>query len=140
VRKAAAVKRASGATRTFYSTAGPGGASFGTLFLMATTRKKSGETLPTVPADDPAAEGLKFEQALGRLEKIVAEMESAELPLDEVVGRFEEGTRLVRFCAQKLEEAEKKIEILARKKDGTVTTEAFEPEPGAAREKDGKLF
>ncbi|MBI5684790.1 MAG: exodeoxyribonuclease VII small subunit [Verrucomicrobia bacterium] len=114
---------------------------------MATTRKKSGETQPAPPAGDQAAEGLKFEQALERLEKIVAEMESAELPLDEVVGRFEEGTRLVRFCAQKLEEAEKKIEILAKKKDGTVITGAFEPEleaesarTGAAKEKDGKLF
>ncbi|MFA6563287.1 MAG: exodeoxyribonuclease VII small subunit [Verrucomicrobiia bacterium] len=90
---------------------------------------------------------MKFEQALERLEKIVADMESAELPLDNVVSKFEEGTRLVRFCAQKLEEAEKKIEILAKKKDGTVTTEAFEPEPGAesgrsgaAKEKEGKLF
>jgi exodeoxyribonuclease VII small subunit len=107
---------------------------------MATTRKKSGETPPAMPAEELAAEGLKFEQALERLEKIVAEMESSELPLDEVVGRFEEGTRLVRFCAQKLEQAEKKIEILARKKDGTATTEAFEPEPGTGREKDGKLF
>ncbi|MFA5191333.1 MAG: exodeoxyribonuclease VII small subunit [Verrucomicrobiia bacterium] len=90
---------------------------------------------------------MKFEQALERLEKIVAEMESAELPLEEVVGRFEEGTRLMRFCAQKLEEAEKKIEILARKKDGTVTTEAFEQESGAesgrtggVKDKEGKLF
>lgn len=107
---------------------------------MATTRKKSGETPPAAPAGDSAAEGLKFEQALERLEKIVADMESTELPLDEVVHKFEEGTRLVRFCAQKLEEAEKKIEILAKKKDGTVTTEAFEPEPGAAKEREGKLF
>lgn len=93
-----------------------------------------------MPADGPTAESLKFEQALERLEKIVAEMESAELPLDEVVGRFEEGTRLVRFCAQKLEQAEKKIEILARKKDGAATTEEFEPEPGGTREREGKLF
>ena len=117
------------------------------LFLMATTRKKSGDTQSTAPADDQAAESLKFEQALERLEKIVAEMESAELPLDDVVNKFEDGTRLVRFCAQKLEEAEKKIEVLARKKDGTVTTEVFEPaagaesaRTGAVRDKEGKLF
>lgn len=102
---------------------------------------------PAAPVGAQAAEGLKFEQALERLEKIVADMESAELPLDDVVGKFEEGTRLVRFCAQKLEEAEKKIEILARKKDGTVTTETFEPaagaesaKTGAAKDKEGKLF
>jgi exodeoxyribonuclease VII small subunit len=107
---------------------------------MATTRKKSVETPPAVPAGGQAGESLKFEQALERLEKIVADMESAELPLDDVVSKFEEGTRLVRFCAQKLEEAEKKIEILARKKDGTVKTEAFEPAEGAAKEKEDKLF
>jgi len=133
--------------RTFCSTPVLQDASFHELFLMATTRKKLGETQPAVPAGDQAAEGLKFEQALERLEKIVADMESAELPLDKVVSKFEEGTRLVRFCAQKLEEAEKKIEILAKKKDGTVTTEAFEPAPGAestrtsaAKDKEGKLF
>ena len=107
---------------------------------MAATRKKSLETPSAATAGDPAGEGLKFEQALQRLEKIVADMESAELPLDDVVSKFEEGTRLVRFCAQKLEEAEKKIETLARKKDGTVTTEPFEPAQSAAKEKDEKLF
>ena len=107
---------------------------------MATTRKKSVETPAAAPTGDQAVEGLKFEQALERLEKIVADMESAELPLDNVVSKFEEGTRLVRFCAQKLQEAEKKIETLARKKDGTVTTEPFEPAESAAKEKEDKLF
>ena len=74
--------------------------------------------------------GLTFEQAIERLEKIVADMEAAELPLEDVLKRYEEGTRLVRFCNQKLEEAEKKIEILTRKADGTVGTEPFAAEPG----------
>ncbi|MCX7825262.1 MAG: exodeoxyribonuclease VII small subunit [Verrucomicrobiae bacterium] len=93
---------------------------------------------------------MKFEQALDRLEKIVAEMEAAELPLDDVLKRYEEGTRLVRFCTQRLEEAEKKIEILAKAKGGEAVTEPFEAgEParpacakakGAAEDKEGKLF
>jgi exodeoxyribonuclease VII small subunit len=111
---------------------------------MATTRKKSSDSQTAASPGEPPAEGVKFEQALERLEKIVAEMESAELPLDEVVRRYEEGTRLVRFCAQKLEEAGKKIEILARQKDGTAALEPFEasgPAAGAGRENtDGKLF
>ena len=98
------------------------------------------ESQPAAPSGDPQGDSLKFDQALQQLEKIVADMESAELPLDDVVSKFEEGTRLVRFCAQKLEEAEKKIEVLARKRDGTVTTEPFEPAEGAARGKDEKLF
>ncbi len=90
--------------------------------------------------------GLTFEQAIQRLEKIVADMEGAELPLEDVLKKYEEGTRLVRFCNLKLEEAEKKIEILAKKPDGTVALEPFEAEPAKTGEDEepedesGKLF
>src|SRR5438128_1034751 len=70
--------------------------------------------------------GLSFEQAIQRLERIVADMESAELPLEDVLKKYEEGTRLVRFCSQKLEEAEKKIEILTKKADGSVALKPFD--------------
>ena len=69
-----------------------------------------------------------FEQAIQRLEKIVAEMERAELPLEDVLKKYEEGSRLVRFCSQKLEEAEKKIELLTKKSDGSVSLKPFQPE------------
>jgi exodeoxyribonuclease VII small subunit len=75
-------------------------------------------------------DSLTFEQAIQRLEKIVADMEAAELPLEDVLKKYEEGTRLVRFCTQKLDEAEKKIELLTKKTDGTVKLEPFEPETG----------
>jgi exodeoxyribonuclease VII small subunit len=89
--------------------------------------------------------GLTFEQAIERLENIVAVMERAELPLEDVLKKYEEGTRLVRFCSQKLEEAEKKIEVLAKKTDGTVALEPFEPEEGEGADEEpedegGKLF
>jgi exodeoxyribonuclease VII small subunit len=85
--------------------------------------------------------GLTFEQAIQRLEKIVADMEGAELPLEDVLKKYEEGTRLVRFCSQKLEEAEKKIDVLSKKTDGTVTLEPFEAEPNEESEDEGaKLF
>jgi len=75
-----------------------------------------------------AKNGLTFEQAIQRLEKIVADMEGAELPLEDVLKKYEEGTRLVRFCGQKLEEAEKKIELLTRKADGSIALEPFDNE------------
>ena len=89
--------------------------------------------------------GLTFEVAIQRLEEIVADMEEAELPLEDVLKKYEEGTRLVRFCSQKLDEAEKKIEVLTKKADGSVSLEPFETEPGKSGEeesedKSGKLF
>jgi exodeoxyribonuclease VII small subunit len=89
--------------------------------------------------------GLTFEQAIDRLEKIVADMEAAELPLEDVLKKYEEGTRLVRFCNQKLEEAEKKIEILTKKADGSVAVKEFETEPddrdeNKSDDEGGKLF
>jgi exodeoxyribonuclease VII small subunit len=76
-------------------------------------------------------DSLSFEQAISRLERIVADMESADLPLEDVLKKYEEGTRLVRFCAQKLDEAEKKIELLTKKADGSAKLEplAAENEP-----------
>ena len=80
--------------------------------------------------------GLTFEQAIQRLEKIVADMEAAELPLEDVLKKYEEGTYLVRFCNLKLEEAEKKIELLTKKADGTVALEPFEPEEAESNEQE----
>ena len=60
------------------------------------------------------AKPVKFESALGDLEKIVGEMEDGELPLEQLIERYEEGMRLVKVCHDKLAEAEQKIEILTR--------------------------
>ena len=83
---------------------------------------KSAKKTATRDAENEAS----FEQAIQRLEKIVAEMESAELPLEDILKRYEEGSRLVRFCSQKLEEAEKKIELLTQKSDGSVSLRPFQ--------------
>jgi exodeoxyribonuclease VII small subunit len=58
-----------------------------------------------------------FEKSMARLEKIVAEMESGELPLEEMIARFEEGQALIRLCAGKLNEVEKRVEMLVKKSD-----------------------
>ena len=81
-----------------------------------------------------------FEQAIQRLEKIVADMEGAELPLEDVLKQYEEGTRLVRFCTQKLDEAEQKIEILQKKSDGSTKLEPFEPADETGADNEAKLL
>lgn len=53
-----------------------------------------------------------FEKALAELEGIVKELERGELSLETSLARYEQGVRLARFCAGKLEEAEKRIEML----------------------------
>lgn len=68
----------------------------------------------------------KFEDALKKLEKIVSTLEEGEIPLEESLKLFEEGIRLSRFCNQKLEEAEKKVEILMKGKGDLLRPEPFE--------------
>lgn len=59
-----------------------------------------------------------FEDALGKLEGIVKELEGGELSLESSLARYEQGVRLARFCNGKLEEAEKRIEILQTNDEG----------------------
>ena len=66
-----------------------------------------------------------FEKALERLEEIATAMESGELGLEKMVAAFEEGQKLVKLCSSKLNEVEKKIEMLVKKSDGTTGTEPF---------------
>ena len=72
-----------------------------------------------------------FETALQRLEEIVKKLDSGDLPLASLLEVYEEGVTLSRFCQTKLEEAERKIEILNKKADGTMERSPFnEPDPG----------
>jgi exodeoxyribonuclease VII small subunit len=76
----------------------------------------------------PARRANEFEKAFQQLEKIVQRLEGEELPLDESLQLFEEGIRLSRFCNQKLEEVEKKIELILADAKGQPRIEPFEPE------------
>lgn len=69
---------------------------------------------------------MKFEEALGKLEEIVSELESGDLMLEESLTRFEEGIRLSRYCYERLEVAEKKIEKLVKGEKGKLSTVPFE--------------
>jgi exodeoxyribonuclease VII small subunit len=76
----------------------------------------------------------EFEKAFQQLEKIVGRLEGEELPLDESLQLFEEGIRLSRFCHQRLEEVEKKIELILADAKGQPVTEPFEDEELQGRE------
>ena len=79
----------------------------------------------------------KFEAALEKLEKIVEEMESGDLLLDEILKKYEEGSGLVRYCSGKLAEAEKRIEILMKNKEGELVAKPFDADE-TGEEKDDK--
>jgi len=70
----------------------------------------------------------EFEKAFQHLEKIVHRLEGEELPLDDSLQLFEEGIRLSRFCHQRLEEVEKKIELILADAKGQPVIEPFEDE------------
>ncbi len=60
-----------------------------------------------------------FEDALGRLEAVVAQLEAGDMPLEEALRTFEEGVRLARVCAARLEDAEQRVRLLTQAPDGT---------------------
>jgi exodeoxyribonuclease VII small subunit len=64
---------------------------------------------------------LKFEDCLARLEQIVSALETGNLPLDESLKVFEEGVGLARHCQRYLDEAERRIEILAKDETGATS-------------------
>ncbi|MEE8160184.1 MAG: exodeoxyribonuclease VII small subunit [Acidobacteriota bacterium] len=69
-----------------------------------------------------------FEKALSRLENIVGELEKGELALEEALKLFEEGVKIARFCSTKLDEAERKVEILLKDERGQLAEEPFQTE------------
>ncbi len=66
-----------------------------------------------------------FEEALARLETLVEEMDGGSLSLEAMMKHFEEGTRLIQFCNRKLDQVEKKIEVLIQQGQA-LATEPFE--------------
>ena len=77
----------------------------------------------------------KFEEALQKLEKVVEQLESGDLSLEDSLAAFEEGVGLVKYCNQKLTEVEKKIELLVKDKEGKLQlkplTDVGDEEPEA---------
>ena len=61
---------------------------------------------------------VKFEDALKKLEKIVEDLEKGSLSLDEALKKYQEGIELASVCAQRLDNAKKKIDLLVKKRKG----------------------
>ncbi|MCB1111059.1 MAG: exodeoxyribonuclease VII small subunit [Chlamydiales bacterium] len=79
---------------------------------------------------------LSFESAFSRLEEILEKMNSGTVTLDESLTLYEEADKLITSCGKRLADAEKKIEVLIKKRDGELEmdrnkkpmTEEFDPE------------
>jgi exodeoxyribonuclease VII small subunit len=92
------------------------------LYLVPSPAKNAGPNNPAKP------ENLPFEAALKKLEAIVEAMESEDLPLETLLGKYEEGTHLARVCQEKLAEAELKIQQLERNVAGEMKLKPLSPE------------
>jgi exodeoxyribonuclease VII small subunit len=71
----------------------------------------------------------KFEAALEDLELVVEQLETGDLSLEDSLEAFEKGVGLVKYCNQKLDEVEKKVELLVKDKEGKLQLKAFEELP-----------
>ena len=74
-----------------------------------------------------AEEELSFEEAISQLEEIIENLEDKEISLDEALEEYEQGVRLSKFCSNKLEQAEEKIEII-RDEEGNIELENYTEE------------
>ena len=92
------------------------------------------KTTKAAPAQTGDSKDLAFEEALKKLEGIVESMESEELPLETLLARFEEGTRLAKICQSKLTEAELKIQQLESRAAGDLTLKSVDLADNSAAE------
>ena len=78
---------------------------------------------PATPNPDDT--DLPFEQALERIEALVARMEAERLPLDDLIKAYDEGTRLLEVCRLRLDDAQRRVELISQRADGTATLAPF---------------
>ena len=77
------------------------------------------------------AQGQTFEASLAALEQIVRELERGDLPLEESLKLFEQGVKLSRECQERLNQAERRVEVLLRDTEGRPVLSAFDDEEKA---------
>ena len=71
---------------------------------------------------------MTFEQAMTELEQLTKQLETGEVWLEESLKLFERGVELTGFCSKALEEAQQKIAILTKDREGGITAKLFSPE------------
>jgi len=76
-------------------------------------------------ANEETIRKMTFEQAIGVLQEIVEKVETGQIGLEEAIGQYETGCKLVQHCKQILEGAERKIEILSKGLDGQIAAQPF---------------
>ena len=83
-------------------------------------------------APDQTGDGVKFEEQLENLESIVTRIDSGELSLEESIDAFEHGVKLVRSLNHKLDEVERRVEVLTRGAGGDLKSSAYAGETDVA--------
>jgi len=91
----------------------------------------TGSAASRTGAAAPGQEELSFERAMERLEAIVGRLESGDVPLETAIELYQEGMALSRLCGRKLEEAERRIEMLLEDERGEFRRKPFLPERDA---------
>jgi exodeoxyribonuclease VII small subunit len=103
---------------------------------MANPRKFPDDELARASAGEQPEDDAKFEDQLENLEAIVTRIDSGELSLEESIEAFEHGVRLVRSLNHKLDEVERRVEVLMRGADGELKSTPYEGE-GATTDVNG---
>ncbi|MGC9453380.1 MAG: exodeoxyribonuclease VII small subunit [Phycisphaerae bacterium] len=83
-----------------------------------------------------AEQKVTFEQALEQLEKIVEQIESGEVSLEESIDKYAQGIKLIKQCRSILDEAERKIQLLSETESGELSKSGELPEPADADEQE----
>ncbi len=73
---------------------------------------------------------IKFEKALAELKGIVGKLEGGDLELDESLRLFERGVKLIQICSKKLDDAQRRVDVVVKSKEGKRMLREFEEEEG----------
>jgi exodeoxyribonuclease VII small subunit len=102
---------------------------------MATTSSGGLLSQPSERGAQPGGDD-SYDAIVARLERVVGELESGQLSLEQSIEKFAEGVRLARDASRKLDDAERRVELLVRAADGgdeAVPLEPRPPQPAADR-------
>jgi len=106
---------------------------------MANQRTQPNDEAARSNAAERRADEVKFEDQLEDLEAIVTRIDSGELSLEQSIDAFEHGVKLVRSLNHKLDEVERRVEVLMRGAGGNLESSSYEGETGAPAKKDDDI-